>query len=880
MGETVPVTDRGHGWGFGALWRQRLVRRSVLAVLVLAPLFWLSRREGLIASESIWAIVGVLLFALVATSTVYTLLPGAQSGWRLVVRLAVHSAAVGAVIYAIGWGPTLAIGFLVVVAENMRLSGSRAVRPALVAVLAAIGLGQLAIAIGLAPSLIDEPLVHGLALFVALGIVFIGLWLGWAEADKETAERVLRSSEEQFRALVKHASDIIMVIGTDGNVLYVSPAFQRVLGYLPGHALGRHAREFMHPDDVESMQSALGSDGTAGSIVRANVRARHVLGPWHWFDSRVTDLRHDDSIRGLVANMRDISDEMVAQSELREAEERFRGAFEDAPIGMALADPEGRLFRVNRALAHLLGYEPEDMLGMRISDITHPDDWANNRREMRRLIAGEVNGYHLEKRYLHANGATVWVSVSVSCVRADDGSPRYMIGQVEDITERRAIAERLAHAAIHDPLTNLPNRLLFVDRLGVALDQARRRSTRVGVIFLDLDRFKVVNDSLGHAVGDSLLRVLADRLDASMRPGDAVARFGGDEFAVLCDDVTDEATVLDVAAKLAAAVARPVLLTDREVFITASVGVVLSRSADTAETLLRDVDAAMYRAKDAGRAGIQVFDESSHRRVVSELETDTDLHRALERREFRTHYQPIVELETGRVSGFEALVRWQHPVRRLLLPREFIDLADETGLIIAIGAWVLEDACRQTVRWQQHHKSERPLTVSVNLAPRQLADPNFAEQLARILHATQIDPDTLWLELTEGALMDDVESSIGALQALRDQGVHVAVDDFGTGYSSLGHLKRFPVESLKVDQVFVDGLGTDPDDTSIVAAVVNLAHSLGLAAVAEGLENEVQLAALRTMGCDYAQGYLFGAPKASEEIGDNPASDLRTWQPT
>jgi diguanylate cyclase (GGDEF)-like protein/PAS domain S-box-containing protein len=874
------VTDRIRRWGFGALWRHRLVGRSVLAVLLLTPLFWLGRREGFVASESLWAIIGVLLLGLLATASVYTRLPGAQQGGRLVVRVAVHSAAVGAVIYAIGWGPTLAVGFLVVVAENLRLSGSRAMRPALMAVVGALGLGQLAIAIGLAPSFIEEPLVHGLALFVALGIIFIGLWLGWAEADKETAELVLRASEERFKALVQHASDIIMVIGLDGTVVYVSPAFQRLLGYLPGQALGRQARDFMHPDDVEEMQRSLGATPSPGRIVRANVRASHVLGSWHWFDARVTDLRHDESIGGLVANMRDVSDEMEAQSDLREAEERFRGAFEDAPIGMALADPEGRLFRVNRALAHLLGYEPEEMLGVRISEITHPDDWTQNVREMRRLFAGEISGYKLEKRYLHATGAIVWVSVSVSCVRDDDGAPRYMIGQVEDITERRAIAERLAHAAIHDTLTNLPNRLLLGDRLAFALDQARRRGTRVGVIFLDLDRFKMVNDSLGHAAGDDLLRVLGDRLATAIRPGDTVARFGGDEFAVLCDGVTDEAEVLDIAARLAAAVARPVRLTEREVFVTASVGVVLSRSADTAETLLRDVDAAMYRAKEAGRARIEVFDETSHSRAVAELEIDTDLHRALERREFRVHYQPIVELETGRVSGFEALVRWQHPARRLLLPREFIALADETGLIVPIGEWVLEAACRQTMQWQQHHESERPLTVSVNLAPRQLADPTFPEQLARILHATQIDPDTVWLELTEGALMNDAAASISALQTLREQGVHVAVDDFGTGYSSLGHLKRFPVESLKVDQTFVDGLGRDPDDTSIVAAVVNLAHSLGLAAVAEGLETEVQLAELRTMGCDFAQGYLFGAPKASDEIGDDPASDLRTWQPS
>jgi len=866
---------------FGARLRARLSGHMQLLTLLVVPVFWLGTRIDMVADVPIWTLLGVLFTAQWLTAIAYALWPGRQAGWRLFARIGVQQWAILLVMYAIGWGPTIAIGLLVGVADNLRESGSKAMLPAIVWSVVGIVVGQLMIAAGVAPSLIQEPLVHGLAVLASLGLAFTIFLLGWTTAEKEGAERHLRASEERFRALVQNSSDVIIVVDTNGDLSYASPAFERVLGYDLSAMVGKPARVLMRDDDREAIaRSGLASPVFTHATGRSELQLRHADGTWRWFDASVTNLLEDPAVRGFVANLRDIDDSVAARREIADANERFRSSFEDAPIGMALADMDGHLFRVNAALANLLGYEVDDLLGVHVSEITEPQDREPSGSEMARLVAGEIDGYHLEKRYLHADGHAIWGSLSVSLVRSADGEPLYQIGQIEDITERKAISERLAHAAIHDPLTGLPNRTLLVDRLGLALGRSQRTRTDVGVVFLDLDRFKFVNDSLGHVTGDELLKILAERLRTAMRPTDTVARFGGDEFVVLCEEMESPDAVMEVAERVADAVARPVSVANQEIFVTASLGVaVTNRSAVSPEDLLRDADAAMYRAKDLGRARIVLFDEAARTRAVHHVQTGTELHHALERGEFDVYYQPIVELESGLVGGFEALLRWHHPTRGLVLPGEFIPLAEETGLIVPIGLWVLEEACRQTIAWQRSRPTRRPLSISVNLSARQLAEPTLADELESILLRTGINPGAVVLELTESALIDDAESASRALGELRDRGVQIAVDDFGTGYSSLAHLKRFPVRALKVDQTFVDGLGTEPEDTSIVTAVVNLAHSLGLAAVAEGLETPTQLAALRTIGCDYAQGYLFGRPQPARALGERPADALQAWQP-
>ncbi len=404
----------------------------------------------------------------------------------------------------------------------------------------------------------------------------------------------------------------------------------------------------------------------------------------------------------------------------------------------------------------------------------------------------------------------------------------------------------------------------------------------VAVVFLDLDRFKLINDGMGHAAGDRLLERVAERLQRVTRPSDTVARFGGDEFVVLCEEIADEAVALEMAQRLADALREPVVLSEGEIFVTASLGLALSGGdRDTAASLLRDADTAMYTAKDRGRARIELFDPKSHGVVLDKIHIRTDLHGALDRGEFRVYYQPIVETSTGRLTCVEALLRWQHPQRGLLHPGEFLAMAEESGLISSIGAWVLEESCRQAMAWTTERRlaglGSDPISVSVNLSPRQLIDPDLVDEVAAIVARTGIAPETVWLEITEGALAADTESTLAVLRRLRTLGIRLAIDDFGTGYASLGYLKSFPVEVLKIDRSFMVGLGRGVEDSTIVRSVIALARSLGLDCVAEGIERPQQLEELSALGCAFVQGFLLGVPLPADVLGPRLGDDLSPW---
>jgi diguanylate cyclase (GGDEF)-like protein/PAS domain S-box-containing protein len=446
------------------------------------------------------------------------------------------------------------------------------------------------------------------------------------------------------------------------------------------------------------------------------------------------------------------------------------------------------------------------------------------------------------------------------------------------VIERRRADDQLAHQALHDPLTGLPNRGLLIDRLAQALARRRRGGSALAVFFLDVDRFKLVNDGLGHGAGDELLKAVASRLRGVVRPSDTVARFGGDEFVVVCEEATDEATALSLAGRICEAVGDNVEVGGRRMQVSVSVGIVLADAERTdPEAVLRDADAAMYRAKERGRARVELFDSSLRERVMERLDAEAALRLAIDRGELRLVFQPEVSLTDGTVVGVEALMRWQHPERGLLGPGAFLPMAEETGLIVPMGTWALEQACRHATMWRGSHRDAPPFVVWVNLSARQLCEPGLPDRVAEIVADTGADPTMVGIEITESVLMEDIDAVGAALHALEALGLKLAIDDFGTGFSSLSYLKQFPVHMLKVDQSFVAGLGQDDGDSAIVRAVIELAHSLGLTAVAEGVETAQQMAALRRLGCDAAQGYYFdrpGSPAAISALldsGSHPA---------
>ena len=437
--------------------------------------------------------------------------------------------------------------------------------------------------------------------------------------------------------------------------------------------------------------------------------------------------------------------------------------------------------------------------------------------------------------------------------------------------ERKRAEAQLLHDAFHDMLTGLPNRALLRARLERAIARAKRRQDSLfAVLFLDLDHFKIVNDSLGHTIGDQQLIAIAHRLEACLRPGDTVARFGGDEFMILLEDITDTSDAIRIAQRLQETVERPLRLDGHDVCTSVSIGIALSATGyDRPEDLLRDADIAMYRAKALGRARYEVFDTAMHARAMARLRLETDLRRAIEQYEFRLHYQPIVSLATGLIAGFEALVRWQHPERGLIPPAAFIPVAEETGLIVPIGQWVLYEACRQTRCWQKRYVTHPPLSISVNLSAKQVMQPDLLTQIDHILQQTGLDARTLTLEITESIIMDNVASTATLLAGLKARQVRLHIDDFGTGYSSLSYLHRFPIDALKIDRSFVSRIGQHGEGLEIVRAIRTLAENLEIGVTAEGVETAEQLAQLRALRCEYGQGYFFSKSvegEAAEEL--------------
>jgi len=529
-------------------------------------------------------------------------------------------------------------------------------------------------------------------------------------------------------------------------------------------------------------------------------------------------------------------------------------------------DREGELLRVNAALCDLTGYSAEELVGRDIQAISHPDDVESDQRVLRGLLDGTNPAYRAEKRYMHKDGGILWTVVQGSVVRDGDGRALYGIGQVQDVSERKRFEEQLAHQALHDPLTKLPNRTLALDRLIQALARSRRSGGSVAVLFIDIDHFKVVNDSLGHQVGDQLLIEVAKRLQGVLRQSDTVARFGGDEYVMICDELADEPGAIRMTERVETALARPVELQGEEQAVTASIGVAIARGPDDdPDALIRDADAAMYRAKELGRARYEVFDQEMRSRAVSRLETERALRRALRDGELRLHYQPIVSLTTGKIVEIEALLRWERPDVGLVLPSDFLPVAIETGLIVSIGSWVLQEVARAASRWRAAYGDLAPLPVNINVSSRELT-PALPDLVAQVVLECDIAASDLGVEITESGLMEDRSPPTPILAQLGGLGVKMRLDDFGTGYSSLSHLRGLPIDGFKIDRSFVATLDRGTGDTTIVSTMSAMGKSLGLTVVAEGVETAEQAEAVRMLGCDMAQGHHFAEPVPAEAL--------------
>jgi len=492
----------------------------------------------------------------------------------------------------------------------------------------------------------------------------------------------------------------------------------------------------------------------------------------------------------------------------------------------------------------------------------HPDDSVGLKKALDSNLAGQEPHFEHEHRISCKDNAVIWVLARGVAVRDAQGKPTRMAGSLTDISARKRAEEQLLHDALYDALTQLPNRALFLDHLGLAMDQARRRkNTLLAVLFIDLDRFKNINDSLGHSVGDELLVQLARRLTHFLRPGDTVARLGGDEFAILLNDVHGASDATRVAERLQELVREKIVVAGREVFTSASIGVALSSPGyKHPEEILRDADTAMYRAKAAGRGCYQVFDQTMHRSVVALLKLETELRRAVELKQFVMHYQPIVSLVNGRIVGFEALVRWKHPERGLVNPEHFIAVAEETGLVVPLGWWVLRQSCRHAREWQQLFPTEPPLYVSVNISGKVVMQPDMFDRVMGILEETGLPPTSLRLEITENVIMDHGDVALAKLAQFHTLGVQFSVDDFGTGYSSLSYLQRFSYDTLKIDRSFIAEMERKGDASAIVQTIVALANMLKINVVAEGVETALQFERLREIGCSHAQGFWFSKP--------------------
>jgi diguanylate cyclase (GGDEF)-like protein/PAS domain S-box-containing protein len=707
-----------------------------------------------------------------------------------------------------------------------------------------------------------------IVLGIAAGLALCAVVVTWLESRRitrhlhHTIDRLI-DTESELRVLLDDLPEAVISIDEAGLVRGSNTKAAELTGRPASELAGTPLRELVEVGDRPRLDAWLAEARWRSAVDGVTLQLSGADGA-----ITVVEATYDQprgSPAGAIVRLVDVTEREGRGRALEQARRRFQQAFHSAPTGMALVRLDNStIIDANRSLAEMLQRPIDDLVGRSIREITHPDDLKAAAVHRARLELGIVDTYLLDQRYERSDGVYVWARTRVA-VTEDEGVP-LAITHIEDVTEQRRAAEQLQWAATHDELTGLPNRTELLTRVDGLLVGAPIGS--MALLFIDLDNFKAVNDSLGHGIGDRLLTVLAERLRDAVGERALLGRFGGDEFIVVLRAGADAAFDPGaVAEQLRETIRDAVDVEGAEFFITASIGYsVNTGEATTAADLLRDADGAMYRAKARGRDCVEAYAAGLQETTALALRTATELRRGIDRGEIVPYYQPIVELTTGHVVGFEALARWLHPERGLLGPEQFLALAEETGLVGHIGEAILRDGLAQLARWRARELPFAGAYLAVNVGTRQVVDPDFATLVAALLAETGIPAESVWLEITESALLADVKASTVAMRKLRGLGLHLAVDDFGTGYSSLTYLKRFPVEAIKIDRSFVAGLGLDSEDTTIVEAVVNLGHSFGLDVIAEGLETPLQLARLREIGCDRGQGYLFGRPRPASIV--------------
>ncbi len=709
-------------------------------------------------------------------------------------------------------------------------------------------------------------------------------------------EPVVDEADRPFLALVQHSYDPVVVVDEWNNMLYAAPSIQQMFGFAAEELVGRNGFEYLHPDDLaRAREHGAETARRPGARVRSTVRLRHRDGTYRWIEVATVNLTRHPEVGAYVHNYRDVTEQKEAEDRARSSEARLRSLVANADGAIVLLDDAARLAWASPGAERLWGLDRPALSALTLLRRVHPDARRDLASRFAKLVASPAGSkIVMELRMRHADRSWRWYEgVFANCLA--DPAVGGVVVNVRDTTERMHIEQALRDSeaelefqATHDPLTGLPNRTLLFDRLQAALaalaapgtDGADGAGPRdLAVLFCDLDNFKFINDSHGHAMGDELLREVALRLGRCLRPGDVAARFGGDEFIVVAQDLAGEAAAAALGEQIIAALRGPFPTHQGDMYVTASVGIALAGTARrelTVGDLLRDADAALYAAKEKGRNRVETFDSSMRARATRWHRTERALRGALARDEMEVHYQPIVDLRSGAVSGVEALVRWHHPERGVLTPAEFIGVAEQTGLVIQLGSWVFKRASALVA--ELNRRSGGPaLALSVNLSTRQLSDESLTRELAEAINASRIDPHLLTVEVTESGLMRDVERSILVLHRLKALGVRVAIDDFGTGHSSFSYLGNLPVDVIKIDRSFVVGLdgpdqgGPDAPDRvahrlALVEMIINLGHVLDLQVVAEGVETERQADLLASRGCDFAQGYQFGRALDEEHL--------------